>query len=323
MQSNYLRRLGNSDLLVSPVGLGCLQFSSGKGISGVMWPSLRKKDIKDIVKASINGGINWFDTAELYGWGESERALSRSLNELNIPRNNIIIATKWWPLLRTAGSITATIEKRLSALNASKIDLYQIHNSFSFSSISNEMKEMAKLIEQGKIRYIGVSNFSAKGMRKAHKELSKYGLTLVSNQVNYSLLKRQIEKNGGLDTAKELGISLIAYSPLGRGLLTGKFHDNPDLINSRHIFRRYYASLNKKKLKASSSVVKALKSIALKYQVTPSQIALNWVINVQGETVVTIPGATKAGQASDNSGTMNFELSEDDLGYLSEVSFSF
>jgi aryl-alcohol dehydrogenase-like predicted oxidoreductase len=323
MQSNYLRRLGNSDLLVSPVGLGCLQFSSGKGISGIMWPSLRGKDINDIVRASINGGINWFDTAELYGWGESERALSRSLNELNIPRNNIIIATKWWPLLRTAGSITATIEKRLSALNASKIDLYQIHNSFSFSSISNEMKEMAKLIEQGKIRYIGVSNFSAKGMRKAHKELSKYGLTLVSNQVNYSLLKRQIEKNGVLDTAKELGISLIAYSPLGRGLLTGKFHDNPDLINSRHIFRRYYASLNKKKLKASSSVVKALKSIALKYQVTPSQIALNWVINVQGETVVTIPGATKAGQASDNSGTMDFELSEDDLGYLSEVSFSF
>jgi aryl-alcohol dehydrogenase-like predicted oxidoreductase len=323
MQSNYLRRLGNSDLLVSPVGLGCLQFSSGKGIPGIMWPSLRGKDINDIVRASINGGINWFDTAELYGWGESERALSRSLNELNIPRNNIIIATKWWPLLRTAGSITATIEKRLSALNASKIDLYQIHNSFSFSSISNEMKEMAKLIEQGKIRYIGVSNFSAKGMRKAHKELSKYGLTLVSNQVNYSLLKRQIEKNGVLDTAKELGISLIAYSPLGRGLLTGKFHDNPDLINSRHIFRRYYASLNKKKLKASSSVVKALKSIALKYQVTPSQIALNWVINVQGETVVTIPGATKAGQASDNSGTMDFELSEDDLGYLSEVSFSF
>jgi aryl-alcohol dehydrogenase-like predicted oxidoreductase len=308
---------------VSPVGLGCLQFSSGKGISGVMWPSLKKKDINDIVKASINGGVNWFDTAELYGWGESERALSRSLNELNIPRNNIVIATKWWPLLRTAGSITGTIEKRLSALNTSKIDLYQIHNSFSFSSINSEMKEMAKLVEQGKIRYVGVSNFSAKEMRKADKELSKYGLTLVSNQVNYSLLKRQIEENGVLDTAKEFGISLIAYSPLGRGLLTGKFHDNPDLINSRHIFRRYYASLNKKKLKMSSSVVQALKSIALKYQVTPSQIALNWVINVQGETVVTIPGATKVGQASDNSRTMNFELSEDDLGYLSEVSSSF
>ena len=142
------------------------------------------------------------------------------------------------------------------------------------------------------------------------------------NGAKYTSLLR-ISRIGVLDTAKELGISLIAYSPLGRGLLTGKFHDNPDLINSRHIFRRYYASLNKKKLKASTSVVKALKSIALKYQVTPSQIALNWVINVQGETVVTISGATKAGQASDNSGTMDFELSEDDLGYLSEVSFSF
>jgi len=314
MRSSYLRRLGNSDLLVSPVGLGCLQFSRGKGISGIMWPSLRREQINDIVKASIEGGINWFDTAELYGWGESERALSRSLNDLQIPRNEIVIATKWWPLLRTAASLSATIEKRLSALNTPKIDLYQIHNSFSFSSISKEMKEMAKLVEQEKIKYIGVSNFSASAMRKAHIELS---------QVNYSLLKRHIEKNGVLDTAQELGISLIAYSPLGRGLLTGKFHDNPDLINERNIFRRYYASLNKKKLKKSSPVVEALKSIAHKYQVTPSQIALNWVINVQGETVVSIPGATKVGQASDNAGTMNFELSVDDLGYLSEVSSSF
>ena len=323
MRSNYLRRLGNSDLLVSPVGLGCLQFSRGKGISGIMWPSLRREQINDIVKASIEGGINWFDTAELYGWGESEKALSRSLNDLQIPRNEIVIATKWWPLLRTAASLSATIEKRLSALSTPKIDLYQIHNSFSFSSISKEMKEMAKLVEQEKIKYIGVSNFSANAMRKAHKELSKYGLTLVSNQVNYSLLKRHIEKNGVLDTAQELGISLIAYSPLGRGLLTGKFHDNPDLINRRSIFRRYYASLNKKKLKKSSPVVEALKSIAHKYQVTPSQIALNWVINVQGEIMVSIPGATKVGQASDNAGTMNFELSVDDLGYLSEVSSSF
>jgi len=323
MRSNYLRRLGNSDLLVSPVGLGCLQFSRGKGISGIMWPSLRREQINDIVKASIEGGINWFDTAELYGWGESEKALSRSLNDLQIPRNEIVIATKWWPLLRTAASLSATIEKRLSALNTPKIDLYQIHNSFSFSSISKEMKEMAKLVEQEKIKYIGVSNFSASAMRKAHKELSKYGLPLVSNQVNYSLLKRHIEKNGVLDTAQELGISLIAYSPLGRGLLTGKFHDNPDLINKRSIFRRYYTSLNKKKLKKSLPVIEALKSIALKYQVTPSQIALNWVINVQGETVVSIPGVTKVGQASDNAGTMSFELSVDDLGYLSEVSSSF
>ena len=288
-----------------------------------MWPSLSRKEINAIVEISIKGGINWFDTAELYGWGESERALSQSIEDLNIPRGEIVISTKWWPFLRTAGSITASIEKRLSALKTEKIDLYQIHNAFSFSSIRSEMKEMTKLVDQGKIRYVGVSNFSANSMRKAHMELSKNGLTLVSNQVNYSLLKRQIERNGILDTAKELDISLIAYSPLGRGLLTGKFHDNPDLINKRHIFRRYYASLNKGKLKKSSQVVKALKSIAKKYQVTPSQIALSWVINSNGDTIVTIPGATKVGQARDNAEAMKFELSEDDICYLNEVSSSF
>jgi len=323
MRLNYLRRLGSSDLLVSPVGLGCLQFSRGRGVSGIMWPSLSRQEINAIVETSIKGGINWFDTAELYGRGESERALSHSLDDLDIPRDEIVIATKWWPLLRTASSITSTIEKRLSALNTPKIDLYLIHNSFSFSSISSEMKEMAKLVKEEKVRYVGVSNFSASGMRKAHQELSKYGLTLVSNEVNYSLLKRQIEKNGVLDTAKELGISLIAYSPLGRGLLSGKFHDNPDLIYQRHIFRRYYASLNKGELKKSLPVVEALKSIALKYQVTPSQIALNWVINSKGNTVVTIAGATKVGQATDNAGAMKFELSEDDISYLNEVSSSF
>lgn len=323
MKPDYLRSLGSSDLMVSPVGLGCLQFSRGKGISGLMWPSLSRKEINAIVETSIKGGINWFDSAELYGWGESERALSRSVNDLNIPKSKIVIATKWWPVLRTAHSISSTIDKRLTALNTKTIDLYQIHNAYSFSSIGSQMKEMAKLFDQGKIRYVGVSNFSASSMRKAHNELSKYGLKLVSNQVNYSLLKRQIERNGILDTAKELGISLIAYSPLGRGLLTGKFHDNPDLINKRHILRRYYASLNKAKLTKSSQVVQALKGIAKKYQVTPSQVAINWVIKANGDTVFAIPGATKVGQAQDNADAMKFELSEDDIYYLNEVSSSF
>ncbi len=288
-----------------------------------MWPSLSRDEVNDIVETSIKGGVNWFDTAELYGWGESERALAQSLRDLGVERDEIVIATKWWPLLRTASSITQTIDERLTALNIDSIDLYQIHNSFSFSSISSQMREMAKLVDQGKIKYVGVSNFSANAMRKAHKELRNCGLKLVSNQVNYSLLKRDIEKNGILDTAKELGVSLIAYSPLGRGLLTGKFHDNPELIKKRHIFRRYYASLNESKIKKSLTVVEALKSIALKYQVTPSQVALNWVINSNGDTIVTIPGATKVGQAGDNAEAMKFEMSQDEISFLNEVSASF
>lgn len=323
MSPGHHRKLGSSNLMLSPIGLGCLQFSRGRGISGIMWPSLGRDEINSIVAASIAGGINWFDTAELYGWGESERAISRSLDDLDISKKEVVVATKWWPVLRTSGSLTSTIDKRLSALNTEVIDLYQIHNSFSFSSIRSQMKEMAWLVEQGKIKYVGVSNFSAKSMRKAHEELMKHGLKLVSNQVSYSLLKRQIERNGILDTAKELGISLIAYSPLARGLLTAKFHDNTQLINQRHILRRYYASLNKAKLEKSKKVVHLLKKIADKYEATPSQIALNWVINAHGETILAIPGATKVSHAQDNAYAMKFVMSEDDILQLNEVSSSF
>ena len=318
-----LRQLGHSDLLLSPVGLGCLQMSRGRGVSGIMWPSLSVKEIKDIIKSAVSGGINWFDTAELYGRGESERALSRSLGELEIPVNEIVIATKWWPLFRTAGSIGRTIDRRLECLNTDTIDLYQIHNPLSFSPIGSQMRAMAKLVDECKVRYIGVSNFSSRQMRKAHLELSKLGLPLVSNQVKYSLLDRRIETNGVLETAKELGISIIAYSPLGRGLLTGKFHDKPELMKKRHIVRRYYASLNKGTLALTGALVNALKTIAKKYQATPSQMALNWVINSKGDSVFAVPGATKTGQAGDNAGAMKFELSADDIEYLSEMSAPF
>jgi len=297
--------------------------SRGSGTAGIMWPTLSPGEVRDIVRACIAGGINWFDTAELYGWGESERALSSALESLKIKRSDIAVATKWWPLFHTAGSITSTIDKRLRCLGAKSIDLYQIHNPYSFSPISSQMRAMARLVEAGKVRYIGVSNFSAKQMRKAHGELSRLGLALVSNQVNYSLMDRRIETNGVLDTAKELGVSIIAYSPLGRGLLTGKFHDKPGLMKKRHILRRFYASLNKKSLDTTSALVGVLKSVSKKYQVTPSQAALNWVVNSNGDTVFAIPGATKTGQVEDNAASMKFELSVDDLDYLSEMSAPF
>jgi len=112
-----LRKLGNSDLMVSPIGLGCWQFSKRKGLSGKYWGLLEDSEIGKIVRASLNGGVNWFDTAEVYGWGESEKALSRALDQTGKKRNETIIATKWWPVFRTARSIKSTIDKRLSALN--------------------------------------------------------------------------------------------------------------------------------------------------------------------------------------------------------------
>lgn len=310
-------------MFVSPVGLGCVQFSRGKGLSGLLWPPLTARDIREIVRVSVEGGINWFDTAELYGWGESEKALSRSLGELNIKRDSVVVATKWWPALRTAGSIGKTIDDRLRFLGTDYIDLHQIHNPFSFSPIGSQMKEMAKLAGSGKVRYAGVSNFSADGMRKAHLELSRLGLGLVSNQVNYSMIRREIETNGVLDAAKDLGVTIIAYSPLARGMLTGKFHDRPELLRERNFLRRFYGSLNRERLERSRPVAEALKTVAAKYDATPSQAALNWLMNFHGDTVVVIPGATSTEQARDNAASMNFRLSDEDLAYLDEVSANF
>ena len=208
--SQRKRRLGLSGLSVSPVGLGTVQFSGGRGVSGLLWQPLPEKDIRDIVRVSVEGGVDWFDTAELYGRGQSEAALSRALAELGVKRESVVIADKWWPLLRTAGSITKTIDERLSRLGTDYIDLHQIHNPYSLSSIKTQMGEMARLAEEGKIRYVGVSNFSAEDMRRAHMELSRMGLALVSNQVNYSLVRREIETDGVLDAARDLGMTIIA-----------------------------------------------------------------------------------------------------------------
>lgn len=320
---SLLRRLGKSDLMVSPVGLGCWQFSKGHGFGGKYWPVLTDDEIKDIVGTSLEGGINWFDTAEAYGWGESEKALSRTLKLLGKSSEEVIVATKWFPVFKTATSITKTIDKRLENLSGFRIDLYQIHQPYSLSSTKVQMNAMAQLVKDHKIRSIGVSNFSAKKMKKAHAELSSLGLDLISNQVVYSLLNRKIETNGILDTARELGVSIIAYSPLAQGIVSGKFHDNPELIRSRPGYRKYMSAFKPKGLEKSRPVVQALEKLADKYNATPSQIALNWIINFFEDSVVAIPGATQLKQAEENAGSLKFKLTRDELEQLDEISSPF
>jgi aryl-alcohol dehydrogenase-like predicted oxidoreductase len=309
--------------MVSPIGLGGWQFSKRTGLSGKYWGMLDDNEISKIVKESLNLGINWFDTAEVYGWGKSERALSDALQNCGKSCADVIVATKWWPVFRTARSITATIGERLDALKTNCIDLYQIHNPFSFSSTESEVKAMAELVTKGKVRYVGVSNFSADQMTRAHRELLNHGLGLVSNQVNYSLLNRKIETNGILDAARVLNITIIAHTPLARGLLTGKFHDNPDLIRTREGFRKYQGAFKRRGLEKSSRIIALLRSLATKYKVSISQIALNWLIGFNGNIVVAIPGATSAEQAVSNAGSMKFALSDEDLRSLDEVSSQF
>jgi len=316
------RNLGKSDLKITPIGLGCWQFSKGSNFAGKFWPKLEDSVTDNIVKISLDGGINWFDTAELYGNGASEKGLAGSLQKLGIKPGEVIIATKWWPMFRTASNIIKTIDVRLNALSPYPIDLHQVHQPFGFSSEQAEMKAMAELVKAKKIRYVGVSNFSARKMRNAWETLQKEGMHLVSNQVRYSLLDRKIESNGILDTAKELGITIIAYSPLAQGLVTGKFHDNPELLKNTG-YRKYMPSFKPGGLEKSRPVVDLVKTLAQKYEVTPSQIALNWLIHYHGETVVAIPGATKESHALENTGALKFRLSQEDMVLLHEISKDF
>ena len=179
------------------------------------------------------------------------------------------------------------------------------------------MEAMADLVEAGKIRSVGVSNFNPEQMRSAQKTLQKRGLPLAVNQVRYSLLDRTIETNGILDTAKELGITIIAYTPLASGLLTGKYHKNPDLLRKKPFFRRAGLQSGVEK---SRALVAALEEIADRHNATPGQIALNWLIHFQGDVVVTIPGVTGASQAEQNAGAMRFKLSTEEMGRLDELS---
>jgi aryl-alcohol dehydrogenase-like predicted oxidoreductase len=312
-----LRRLGKTDILVTPIGLGVMELAGGGGLLGRVFPVISPDEKNAIIKAALEGGINWFDTAEMYGAGVSERSLADGLKAAGKPDQEVVIATKWMPLFRTAANIPHSIEDRLRFLGGYSISNYMVHQPVSFSSPEAEMNAMADLVEAGKIRSVGVSNFNAARMRRAHAALAKRGLPLAVNQMQYSLLHRNIETDGVLETAKELGITITAYTPVARGLLTGKYHKDPALLKRMSGWRKSSIQRN---LERTRPLINLMGEIAARYNATIAQVALNWVINFKGETVVTIPGATKVSQAEEAAGAMNFRLTADEMSRLDEAS---
>ncbi len=315
------RSLGTTDIQISPIGLGCWQFSEGKGVIGGFWEALPREEVREIVRVSMEEGINWFDTAEAYGRGASERCLSRALLELEVAPGEVVVATKWVPFMRTARSLRRTIGDRLRNLSPYAIDLHQIHNPISLASVKSLMNTMADLVESGSIRSVGVSNYPAGMMRRAYAALATRGHPMVANQVHYSLLRRKIERNGVMEAAKELGITIVAYSPLAQGILTGKFHDDPDSIQSRPGPRKRMPAFRTKGLEKSRPLVQTLREIGERHDATPAQVALNWLCAFHGDTVVVIPGASNVKQARDNATALDFELSGEELERIDKVSW--
>ncbi len=307
------RHLGQTDLQVTPIGLGCWQFAGNMAY----WNSPSQEEVNEIVKITLDGGINWFDTAELYGQGLSERALATALCKAGMVNTDVVIATKWLPLFRTAGNIPRTINNRLECLSPCKIDLYQIHMPYAFSSVEAQMDAMASLVRRGKIRYIGVSNFSARQMRRASAALAKHGLPLASNQVRFNLINRAPENNGVLDAAKELNVSIIAYSPLAQGLLTGKFHKNPDSIKKLPFVRRVLLG---RQVEKTRNLLQKLEVVASAHNCSVSEVALSWVVRCHGDVIVAIPGATKKEHVYQNIGALTLKLSPEEMGALDKES---
>jgi aryl-alcohol dehydrogenase-like predicted oxidoreductase len=315
-----MRRLGRSEVEVSPLGLGCWQFSGGKGVVGSFWEALSQDQVNSIVGAALKGGVNWFDTAEAYGGGHSEAALATALHARRVEPDGVVIATKWSPVFRTAKNLLHSIEERLEKLGGFPIDLYQIHSPLSFSTVGTEMAALAKLVRSGKVKTVGVSNYPARMMLRAHRHLARAGIPLVSNQIRYSLLARKAEVNGVMEEAKRLGITIIAYSPLAQGILTGRFHADPALIRTRPGPRRRMAAFQRKGLEKTRPLVEALVEIGEVHGATPGQVALNWLMTFHGSTVVVIPGSSRPPQMEENAGAMTFTLDEEELARLDRIS---
>ncbi|QDZ40357.1 aldo/keto reductase [Euhalothece natronophila Z-M001] len=303
--------LGKNGPKVTPLGVGT--WSWGDRLFWNYGKEYDQRQVQEAFQASVEAGITLFDTAEVYGTGDSEQLLG---NFAKASDREIAIATKYFPLPWRVfpESVREAVSKSLERLQIESIPLYQVHTPFTFfMSQETLMKTLAEEVQKGRIQAVGVSNYSASQMREAQEHLAKYDIPLASNQVIYSLLNRKIESNGTFQTAQELGVKIIAYSPLAQGLLTGKYTGSEKPSGARALDPKFKSSgINK-----ISPVIDNLQKLGEKYQKIPAQVALNWLIT-QG--TIPIPGAKNANQAQQNAGALGWQLNSEDAQTLDQAS---
>jgi aryl-alcohol dehydrogenase-like predicted oxidoreductase len=275
-----------------------------------------QEELQEAFTAALEAGITFFDTAEIYGMGKSEKFLGQFLQKTQQP---VQIATKFGPLpwRFTGQSVSDALTESLKRLQLERIALYQVHWPFAFLlSQQTLMNALADEVKRGRIAAVGVSNYSAEQMRDAHQILAARGVPLAVNQVRYSLITRQIESKGIMATARELGVTILAYSPLAQGLLTGKY--TIDSAETPSGARKIDPRFTKEGLQKIAPVISLLRSLGEKYDRTPAQVALNWLI-AQGN-VIPIAGVKTAQQVRQNAGALGWRLNEDEIRELEAVS---
>lgn len=316
-QVDQYRKLGASGIEVSPLGVGV--WSWGEKYWGY-GQSYGRQDISSAYKACLDAGLNFFDSAELYGRGTSERILGECSREDSRP---IVIATKFAPFPNRFSSHTLmnALDASLDRLGVKTIDLYQIHWPYTFISLDALMDMLALAVSSGKIRAVGVSNFSSAQMRKAYDRLARYDVPLASNQVHYSLLHRKPELNGVLNTCRDLNVALIAYSPLEQGLLTGKFRTTNAQIPAINGPRRISRKFQQKARAEMEPLMITMSEIAAAHDKSMSQVALNWLL-CKDELIIPIPGAKNMHQATENAGALGWKLSEEEFARIDSAARS-
>jgi len=309
------RNLGRSGISVSAIGLGCM------GLSEFYGEPTQESEAINLLHRAVDLGITHFDTAEIYGQGHNEQLLGKAFAGR---WDQIVLATKFGPQRDPAtgafvgvdgspANVRNSCEKSLKRLGAEKIDLYYLHRVDPSTQIEDTVGEMAKLVQEGKIGAVGLSEASAKTIERAHAVHP-----IAALQTEYSIFSRDVEKDI-LPTCVELGISLVAYAPLGRGMLTGRYTSTSDRPTSETDFRaQMQPRFQPGNIEPNLKLVEAIKEIAAQKGCVAAQVALAWVLD-QGDHVVAIPGTTKLANLRTNLGTLDCRLTEENRATLNEL----
>src|ERR1700722_12857597 len=303
------RKLGSQGLVVSELGLGCM------GMSQFYGPRDDAESTATLERA-IELGLDFFDTADVYGQGHNEELVGKVLRE---HRNRVIIATKFANQVLPDGSraingkpeyVRSACDASLRRLGVEHIDLYYQHRVDKNVPIEDTVGAMAELVSEGKVRYLGLSEASPQTIRRAHVVHPISAL-----QTEYSLWSRDPEE-AILPTVRELDIGFVAYSPLGRGFLSGKYKNPEDLPEDD--FRRHHPRFQGENFQKNLELVARIEQIAEEMQVTAGQLALAWVLS-RGEDIVPIPGTKRRSYLEENVAATEIELSEEDLARIDEA----